>query len=371
MKTSYIQNCCPFFLGAILGIGRDAGGNSPTNEENLVSPRAGQGINLRLPSEESANLENINKSDSLLQEAEKYIRLARKQLRDKMDFTDFSNYIEAIRKVVQNIYGTVSVDYVDRVNELMERNGSSVQDYRSNYPGEAIDMRPKFLNNKKSYLSVCHGTKFASVLFALLFSNKQLLPGIKARELGIPIITGESGGVTELNADYVSVAPLGASQDAWTLHACCNYTERAVFLEANDLELRKLAYMPALVFGENELVIKYNEERDGRYKGEDYIFRGRGQFFRVEVAAKRLNIRLIVVPKEDKMLVLEILKHLEIYDIKVTDFDSIKDKSLYKGPSHGDFLRGKLDVLKLWEKSEVISPPPPTLTELISDFSFS
>jgi hypothetical protein len=158
-----------------------------------------------------------------------------------------------------------------------------------------------------------HGTNLSAIINAIANSNSQIVPGIKMRKLGIRPSGGESFGTTDLNRKYVSCISLNFADSK--ISDALKYAE-----ESSSNFLTKDASLfsdviPCVVVGEAKARSKKFQQETGKH---DVIFPVNSDIA-MEIAFKRLNIRIIAVEDEYKNLVKEILRELNVSDIKICD----------------------------------------------------
>lgn len=186
-----------------------------------------------------------------------------------------------------------------------------------------------------------HGTSLASVISCLLYTNKQLVPGVKLRLLtGGSSSSGESKGIINLdvcqhsNNKYVTAVTLSEKITQSETHSFCiadGYS--TAFLLGDE---KSASNVPIIVIG------------NGVGKG------GRNEYGRAptEWLWQRVDIRLLVVREEDKADILAVLSTLKIHDVKVCTKQEAK--ALYIGDY--DNVPPNSSFKALWEKAEFAPP---------------
>lgn len=240
----------------------------------------------------------------------------RKQAVEIMDFSsmDTVGFTEEGMRALKlpEEYIEASRDALNSDNIKKKYQDSSVKSYIKNkkYPSKKRDLRPHTFD----FDNICaHGTNLSSVVSALIHTNKQLTPGIKATKLGVKIKTGQSGGKSLLNQRYVSTVPAYYQDSNLDLSLAEKYSFNSS---------RKLGgYLESFVLPSDTiqiLVLGDGIDRGKVTSGGDHQH---------ERVYKRVNIRVVAIEANHKETVLEILKFLDIKDIRVCTFEDLKIES--------------------------------------------
>lgn len=210
---------------------------------------------------------------------------------------------------------------------------ASVAEYRKtkDYPSKSLDLRPEAFGFKDLRV---HGTSLLSVLSAIMHSNKQLVPGIKLRKLlGSGSTSGESQGIVDYQHSHISnkyVSSVLLNQR--TLENLAIPIGYSCLMASPEQSFS--SHCPVLVLGDGAgkcLALSDSEHN--------------------EVADQRINIRILVAQtSEDKQVILDILSHLKIEDIKVCTL-----QTLYQCFSEAE-LSMESCVENVWNKAEGILP---------------
>ena len=298
------------------------------------------------------------KATALQQEVAKLLDECRQERRQTMDFTDIQDKFddEFPRVVIDLKHARNDQEYIDRyvapeigwlfeyldtVQDAVCKFGpdASVTDYeqlksyRTATPSNPNDVKP----THHQEATLAHGTNLKTVASALLFSRGQLVPGLKARKLGLNIETGENRGVSTHNLKYVSSVNIkgekitslpvaafyalnAATSKAPTESRQKNEAAFSIFKNARNYPItcngrqflpeslagNRLATTPVIVLGENTKA----QIVEGGLKDE--------------MQSKRLNLRELLVPDESVALVEEVVRQCGEQNVVVRGFSELE-----------------------------------------------
>lgn len=209
--------------------------------------------------------------------------------------------------------------YIDSLKNIPviknQYKNTTVSQYRAdkNYPSSPLDVRPTSIDFKNF---CAHGTNLSSVISALVHTNQQLVPGVKARKLGVKFDTGENRELTfsDVNRKYVSTVTMNTRTSR--LDEAVNYAQLAADKSSSSHRSNRLKSdsIPVVVFGDGAGDLQTINSS-----------------VRNEVLFKRVNIRMLAVADGDKEFVEATLRHLNIDDVKVIPQEEI-DTDSYAPP---------------------------------------
>ena len=247
--------------------------------------------------------------DKTIDVARSICRDIQDMVNDKIDLNDVQN------SKTKSGYGA---RHPFKDSSFKKYNQMSVAEYKdiSGYPYKSLDLVPRYFQLH----DLCgHGTNLTAVISALMHSNGQLVPGIKARKLGAQMTTGVSKGTSIGNQRYVSSVGLGYLTSSIT--DVKKYAMQAI---KKNSRLHS-DHVPVLVLG------------DGMVEGDVH------SNIKNERVFKRLNIRGVAVPADRIPLIEAIKEVLNLPDIKVFKMDDFKPAA----QSHQFEMVG-LDLPKIW-----------------------
>jgi hypothetical protein len=161
-----------------------------------------------------------------------------------------------------------------------------------------------------------HGTNLTSALKALIHSNKQMVPTIKAKKLGIEVETGEGFGTGIPNCfNQLAVSTISLKDPSMAdLKSLHYYKDNASRVDGFLKKVELPSYtIPTIVLGDGVAVPQSYDASMGW-----------------ETFKKRVNIRMMAVNEKDKELVLAMLTHLGHDDVGICTFDDLDNLKVYR-----------------------------------------